>query len=162
MKKSLGDLIDEEASEDRAVETTAENVSNGRAAAVGRPRSPGAGQGRAAVPGGSEKRRPVAPESAEKKRLLGPVAQDLAAGDWPEPAGPKYLQMVPKGARLREDQVLELDRIVLRLSRRRRPGAGERITMNTLLRVAADLLIDRESELEGESEEQLRDSLGGR
>lgn len=82
--------------------------------------------------------------------------------DWDEEmaALPKYLRLVRKEARLREDQVLDLDRLVLKLNRRRRGGEGERITLNTLLRLGADLIIDRANELSGETEEELGESLG--
>ena len=72
---------------------------------------------------------------------------------------PKHLRMIRKESRLREDQVLDLERLVLRLNRRRGRGEGERITLNTLLRIGADLLIERQAELAGETEDELRDSL---
>lgn len=43
---------------------------------------------------------------------------------------------------------------------RARGGAGERITENTLIRVAISLLLSRASELRGTTEEELRQSLG--
>jgi hypothetical protein len=72
---------------------------------------------------------------------------------------PKYLRYVRKESRLREDQVLELERLVLKLNRRRGRGEGERITLNTLLRIGADLLIERQAELAGETEDELSRSL---
>ena len=43
---------------------------------------------------------------------------------------------------------------------RNRGGAGERITTNTLIRVAAALLLSRSQDLAGTTEEELRRSLG--
>jgi hypothetical protein len=57
-------------------------------------------------------------------------------------------------------KVLDLDRLVLRLNRRRRGGEGELITLNTLLRLGADLVLDKAAELSGETEEELGRSLG--
>ncbi|RJT89975.1 hypothetical protein D6T64_05125 [Cryobacterium melibiosiphilum] len=42
----------------------------------------------------------------------------------------------------------------------RRQGAGERLTDNTLIRVALDLLKQHQGELHGVTEDQLRKSLG--
>ncbi|RFA06846.1 hypothetical protein B7R21_18145 [Subtercola boreus] len=42
----------------------------------------------------------------------------------------------------------------------RRSGSGERLTDNTLIRVALDLLRSHEAELQGSTEAELRASLG--
>ena len=60
--------------------------------------------------------------------------------------------------RLREDQVNELDALVRKLNRGR-GGEGERITKNTLLRVAVDLLLARSQHLQGGTENELTDSV---
>lgn len=70
---------------------------------------------------------------------------------------PKYLQLVRKEARLREDQVDDLTLLARELNRQKE--GGERITENTLIRVAVDLLLERKGELAGEDEEKLRESL---
>jgi hypothetical protein len=53
---------------------------------------------------------------------------------------PPYLTYVPKECRLRPDQLDALTALARRLNRERR-GRGERITENTLLRLATDLLL---------------------
>lgn len=72
---------------------------------------------------------------------------------------PRYLTMERVDARLREDQALALGNLARRLQRSRR-SRGERITSNTLLRVAADLLLARAGDLAGDTEDELRASLG--
>lgn len=63
-----------------------------------------------------------------------------------------------KEARLREDQVDELAALVKRIKRTKKPG-GERITDNTLIRVAVDMLLARKDELRGSTESELRNSV---
>jgi len=113
-----------------------------RASAAGGPAKP-----RAAEKPKTESESDRATRSAQDER-----AEELAAL-------PKHLQLVRKESRLREDQVLELDRLVLKLNRRRRRGEGERITLNTLLRLGADLVLERADDLSGDTEEELSQSL---
>jgi hypothetical protein len=47
-----------------------------------------------------------------------------------------------------------------RMLNRRRGGEGERITENTLIRVAVALLLSRSADLTGTTEDGLRKSLG--
>lgn len=79
------------------------------------------------------------------------------------PSLPRYLQLVRKESRLRQDQAEELSREVRRLNQARRGvdgvTQGERITDNTLIRVAIDLLLSRAGQLSGHTEEELRNSL---
>lgn len=63
-----------------------------------------------------------------------------------------------KEARLREDQVDDLAALVKRIKRTKKPG-GERITDNTLIRVAVDMLLARKDELRGTTESELRKSV---
>jgi len=72
---------------------------------------------------------------------------------------PKYLNFARKEARLREDQLDRLTVLSRKLNRSRR-GQGERITENTLIRLAIDLLFEREQELIGTTEEELEIALG--
>jgi hypothetical protein len=60
--------------------------------------------------------------------------------------------------RLREDQVVQLEALVRRLNKQR-SGAGERITKNTLLRVATDLLLARGDAVAGGTEAEIRTSV---
>jgi len=76
---------------------------------------------------------------------------------------PRYLQLIRKESRLRQDQADRLSREVRRInqSRQSRHGpVGERITDNTLIRVAVDLLLARAEELNGTTEDALRRSVG--
>ncbi|MGH3277382.1 MAG: hypothetical protein ACRDNZ_24025 [Streptosporangiaceae bacterium] len=68
--------------------------------------------------------------------------------------------MERKEAALWPRQVNELTILRRVLNRRRGRGQGERITENTLIRVAVDLLIANGDKLAGTTEEELRHSLG--
>ena len=72
---------------------------------------------------------------------------------------PKYLTLVRKEARLREDQLDDLTSLARSLNRKRQ-GSGERITENTLIRVAVDLLMNQSNELKGTTEQELSASVG--
>lgn len=72
---------------------------------------------------------------------------------------PKYLTLQRKEARLADKQLDQLTALTRRLNKRRR-GAGERITDNTLIRVAVDMLLDRADHLAGTTEDELRRSAG--
>jgi hypothetical protein len=71
---------------------------------------------------------------------------------------PKYLKLVRKEARLREDQLDSLTSLTRSLNRQRK-GSGERITENTLIRVAVDLLMNQSDELKGTTEQELLASI---
>jgi hypothetical protein len=75
------------------------------------------------------------------------------------PALPKYLRLERKELLIWPGQITELS-ILARALNRNRGGAGERITMNTLIRVAVALLLSRAQELKGITEEELRRALG--
>lgn len=100
----------------------------------------------------------------KRKRLAELVKEETEAlreaspaGEGPEEASareapseerplPPYLTYVRKECRLRPDQLDALTALARRLNRERR-GKGERITENTLIRLALDrLLNDREAE----------------
>jgi hypothetical protein len=72
---------------------------------------------------------------------------------------PRYLQLVRKESRLRMDQVDALAVLTRQLGRRRTRRGGERLTDNTLIRVAVDLLLERADQLSGNTEEELLASL---
>ena len=73
--------------------------------------------------------------------------------------GPKYLQLERKEVRLRLDQMDNLTAFTRRLNKARK-GKGERLTENTLIRTAIDLLLENSSKLQGTTEDELRGSLG--
>ena len=72
---------------------------------------------------------------------------------------PKYLTLMRKETRLREDQIEKLILLTRQLNRQRQ-GQGERITENTLIRVAVDLLLSQSEQLQGNTEEELKAGLG--
>lgn len=81
------------------------------------------------------------------------------------PAAARWDELERKEARLREDQVDELNRLARNLAktarRHRDPGdKAERITDNTLIRVAVDLLLAQSKQLTGTTETELRKSVG--
>jgi hypothetical protein len=87
------------------------------------------------------------------------VSSRAPEGD--DPSLPRYLRLTRKEVRFREDQLDALDRVVRRLVRARR-GGSERITENTLVRVAVDLLLERADALSGGTEAELLRSLRGK
>lgn len=82
-----------------------------------------------------------------------------ARQDPPQPALPKYLRLERKELLIWPDQVTELSILARRLNRGR-GGEGERLTTNTLIRVAVAQLLSRASDLNGTTEDELRASLG--
>jgi hypothetical protein len=75
-----------------------------------------------------------------------------------EGVGPMYARLDRKETRLRSDQYERLTEHSRRLNRARQ-GGGERITENTLIRVAIDLLLERADDLAGSNEIELRNSV---
>jgi pyruvate/2-oxoglutarate dehydrogenase complex dihydrolipoamide acyltransferase (E2) component len=75
-----------------------------------------------------------------------------------EGAGPLYLRLDRKETRLRSDQYERLTEHSRRLNRAKGSG-GERITENTLIRIAIDLLLERADDLAGTNEIELKNSV---
>jgi hypothetical protein len=71
---------------------------------------------------------------------------------------PLYRRLARKEARLREDQFIAQSRLVRILARRRTTRSGPRLTENTLIRVAIDLLLTRANQLAGDTEAEIRAS----
>jgi len=71
----------------------------------------------------------------------------------------RYDELERKETRIRTDQISRLTELSRGLNRQRQ-GRGERITENTLIRVAIDLLLARSADLAGATEAELRNSLG--
>ncbi len=69
-------------------------------------------------------------------------------------AGPRYLELDRKELRIRGDQGDDLTVLTRQLNRARK-GDGERITDNTLIRVAIDLLLRDGANLQGTTEADL-------
>lgn len=113
---------------------------------------------------------PTAPSAAESSSTS---VGEAAVAPTERPAGeghrsdrevdlPRYLQLTRKESRIRADQADRLAVHVRRLNgaRKHRDGSvGERITDNTLIRVAIDLLLDHADQLAGTTEEELRRSV---
>ena len=72
---------------------------------------------------------------------------------------PPYLRFERKEARLRTDQLTDLTLRARQLNKTKDADA-DRITDNTLIRIAVDLLLSRSDELSGGDETELRKSLG--
>jgi hypothetical protein len=75
--------------------------------------------------------------------------------------GARFTDFERKETRLRTDQQNALTEHARRLNRAKGVG-GQRITDNTLIRVAIDLLLSRADKLAGHDEAELRKSLGVR
>lgn len=100
---------------------------------------------------------PVSP--APEARTHPRVPRRSAAPTPPAPAaGAGYLSFERKEARLRVDQYAKLTEEARRLNRAKGTG-GERITENTLIRVAIDLLLERADKLSGATEAELWKSV---
>jgi hypothetical protein len=88
---------------------------------------------------------------AEPQRVTTPR---MSAADMP-----RYLRLMRKETRITQTQADQLSRTVRTLNQARR-GEGERITDNTLIRVAIGLLLERLDDLHGTTEAELFHSLG--
>lgn len=71
---------------------------------------------------------------------------------------PKFQQLTRKEARVRDDQYAALSALS-RMLMRSRAARAERITENTLIRVAIDLLLEHRDLLRGSDEDALRKSV---
>jgi hypothetical protein len=95
-----------------------------------------------------------------KSPLRNSRTTDLPTSEVTNLAGPKYLQLERKDTLLWPRQINELTLLRRRLNRQKPKGEGERITENTLIRVAIDLLLANGGKLTGSDEDGLRRSLG--
>lgn len=90
------------------------------------------------------------------------VARTTAAPPAAKPAatGARWAELEAKTTRLRPDQRRDLTDLARRLTRAK-AGAGERITDNTLIRVAVDMLLSQQDSLAGTTtEEEMRLKFG--
>lgn len=124
------------------------------------PQQDGAPTGRpmASLHDPADRRQP--PDTAEPDRRSGQGESPVATAEDQAAIStlPRYLQLERKELRIRLDQADDLARLTRRLNRARR-GTGERITDNTLIRVAIDLLLQQSDRLVGTTEDELRKSL---
>ena len=111
----------------------------------------------------AEAKAPAKPKKAPAKKTAPSRARKPATpvldDDLVDADLPRYLQLERKDVRMRSDQLDALTNLSRRLNKQRR-GRGERITENTLVRVAIDLLMNQTDELGGFTEDELRSSLG--
>ncbi len=110
----------------------------------------------------SATRTPSPPAAFDDTSVVTPPTQPSAEARGGQSDLPRYLQLVRKESRLRQDQADRLTSEVRRLNqaRRGRTGTtGERITDNTLIRVAVDLLLSKAGQLHGATEDELRKSV---
>lgn len=114
---------------------------------------------------------PAGPMPAPPPRTGRPVTPILPASDAGEMRGsevpnygtntqPKFQRLQRKDTLIWPEQLERLTVLQRALNRKRGRGQGERITENTLIRVALDLLLSRQNELVGTNEDELRRSLG--
>ncbi|MCC4248226.1 MULTISPECIES: hypothetical protein [Microbacterium] len=72
--------------------------------------------------------------------------------------GPKYRRLTRKETLLHADQLVDLAALA-RFRMKQRRIRTERITENSLVRIAVDLLLDNQDLLDGSTEAELRDSI---
>ena len=118
-----------------------------------RPAPPAAAEGAQApappkAPARTRRAAPRAARPAPESRTAGVTESQTA----------KWKGLERKELRLRADQLDELARLRRTLNRQR-AGDGERITENTLIRVAVDMLLSRAGRLRGTTEDELRKSV---
>lgn len=127
----------------------------------------GEGRGRESTAQGTREDMRESRPGSGGEAALQPAAREPRREDVNEtvavaPRVPKYLALQRKEARLRGDQVDSLTSLARRVNRRkvsRGAQGGERITENTLIRVAVDWLLSQEEFVGGSSEEEIRRSL---
>lgn len=112
---------------------------------------------------------PTTPTAMKPKKVSQPkqpsgrdAAQPVGAeplDDQAKAALPRYLELTRKEARLTDDQLANLAILTRKLNKTRQ-GTGVRITDNTLIRVAVDLLLQSAGDLAGHDEASLRRSVG--
>jgi hypothetical protein len=98
----------------------------------------------------------TAPRVAEVPKDQTDRVDDAEAGAVDDPL---YLRLTRKEVRFRDDQMEGLHRVARRLSKARRGMKGDRITDNTLVRVAVELLLQHGDDLAGHDEATLLESL---
>jgi hypothetical protein len=102
----------------------------------------------------------IAESQLDRTPIRSELAEVAFEADESVPSGrTHYTELVRKELRLHADQADELTMLATKVQRARREK-GERITDNTLIRVAVDLLLQRQAELVGSTEDELRVALG--
>jgi hypothetical protein len=120
-----------------------------------------AGDGTPAAQSGETERdtaQPAAPTSNPPAAPAPPARQAQPAQPRIRASGPRYLELDRKELRIRGDQADDLTTLTRQLNRARK-SEGERITDNTLIRVAIDLLMRDRDKLRGATEADLLKSV---
>jgi len=117
--------------------------------------------GPGAAPPASRAPEPQSPAPSRPARRREPDIQPpgLRTPGVRTPELPKYLRLERKEFLAWPEQLTRLS-ILARVLNRNRGGAGERITVNTLIRVFVEFGLSHEQELGGVTEDELRRSLG--
>jgi hypothetical protein len=97
--------------------------------------------------------KPIVTRTPRRTATPKPESSDPGEG-----RGPLYSRLDRKETRLRSDQYERLTEHSRRLNRVKESG-GERITENTLIRIAIDLLLERADDLAGNNEKELKNSV---
>ena len=87
--------------------------------------------------------------------------RSIKAAPEPPPSLPLYLELTRKEARFRQDQLNDLTTLTRQLNRRR-ASTGERITDNTLIRVAVDMMLRVADSLDGATEAELLSAVSAK
>lgn len=87
--------------------------------------------------------------------------RSIKAAPEPPPSLPLYLELTRKEARFRQDQLNDLTTLTRQLNRRR-ASTGERITDNTLIRVAVDMMLKVADSLDGATEAELLSAVSAK
>lgn len=107
------------------------------------------------VPGTDQ---PTPTQVPRPKKAPGEVGARRPSGTDSGRSTPRFDDYEPITARMSQDQVDDLDRLAKRLERAK-PTGLPRITRNTLVRVAIDVLLANAQDLAGPDEESLRNAL---
>lgn len=105
---------------------------------------------------------PAAPAPAMANTSAAELKPPAESKDLSGPARPHYTQLLRKELRVFQDQAADLKMLTMHINSLKRGSGerGERITDNTLVRCAIDLLFQRKDELVGSTEAELRKALG--
>lgn len=94
--------------------------------------------------------------STPKRQSSASKGRDIASDE--TSAVPRYQEFIRSEARLRSDQLTGLAELRRRILASRQ-DKSERITDNTLIRVAVDALLSQAHMVSGDTEDQIRDSV---
>ena len=99
------------------------------------------------------------PEGPEESPA--PLVADESVPSRPvEKPSPAFESFERKEARLRQNQLDDLEALRKKINRTKIATGGERITDNTLIRIAVDMLLANSDKLKGSTERELRMSIG--